>query len=64
VGYYTDWTVAELREVLRERHLRISGRKAELITRLEAEDNRQMVCCTNCHKPARNMHIFRTGSAC
>ena len=65
MGYYTDWTVAELREVLRERHLRISGRKAELIARLEAEDNRHRVCCTNCHKPTRNRNfIFRTGTYC
>ena len=64
MGYYADWTVAELRDVLRERRLRVSGRKAELIARLEAEDNRHRVCCVNCHKPARNMHVYRNGAAC
>ena len=32
---YESLTVAELKDVLRERDLRVSGKKAELIARLE-----------------------------
>ena len=61
---YTEWTVAELRRVLRQRRLAVSGLKAELIGRLMADDIRIQVSCTNCHIPARNMHRFRHGVSC
>lgn len=37
-GTYESKTVAELKEILRERELPVSGRKAELIARLEEFD--------------------------
>jgi hypothetical protein len=36
---YTDWTVAQLKEELGNRGLPVSGTKAELIERLEDDDN-------------------------
>jgi len=38
---FDDLTVAELKELLRERNLPVSGRKAELVTRLEQDESSQ-----------------------
>jgi hypothetical protein len=35
---YEDYTVEELKDILRERELMVSGTKDELIARLEADD--------------------------
>ena len=38
---FDDLTVAELKELLRERNLPVSGRKAELVARLEQDESSQ-----------------------
>ena len=61
---FVNRTVVELREILRERGLPVSGRKADLIIRLVIDDAHRSTNCTNCLQPLRNMKKLNNGSYC
>ena len=61
---YVDLTVVQLRNILRNRGLKMSGRKAHLILRLILDDSRQNHRCINCLQPLRNMQKLPSGVSC
>ena len=46
---YESLTVADLKDVLRERGLPVSGKKAELIARLEEHDSSEAIELSHIH---------------
>ena len=61
---FVNRTVAELREILRQRGLPVSGRKADLIIRLVVDGASQSTNCANCLQPHRNMQKLSMGGSC